>query len=374
MNWNYTQPVEIIFKTGGLNELGALCTARGYSTGVLVCDPFFVGSGLADRTVAASGGRLVAIYSDVTPNPRTTEVDACAALLRKTGADFAVALGGGSSIDCAKAACAIAGAAKPVAAYHTGGTALPGNGLPLVAVPTTAGTGSEATSVAVLTDPDKGTKAPLGHPSLFPKIALIDPALTVSLPPYVTAYSGLDALSHALESFWSRGHQPICDAVALSAARLVFEWLPCAYTNGADITAREKMCEASILAGLAFALPKTAASHAISYPLTNVYGIPHGEACAFTLDSLCVINAGAEGGRLNVFARQLGFADASAMGTRIEEMKKSMGMRCTLEAAGIPKGDLPKLAQLSKHPNLDNNPVALDEAALIQLFLSKAEG
>ncbi len=374
MNWTYTQPVEIIFKTGGLDELDALCAARGYRTGLLVCDPFFVGSGLAERTLAASGGRLITVYSGVTPNPRTTEVDACAALLRESGADFAVALGGGSAIDCAKAACAVAGAAVPVTAYHTGGVALPSNGLPLIAIPTTAGTGSEVTGVAVLTDPDKRVKAPLGHPNLFPKIALIDPALTVSLPPLVTASSGLDALSHALEGFWSRGHQPVCDAVALAAARLVFEWLPRAYENGADILAREKMCEASILAGLTFALPKTAAAHAISYPLTNVYGIPHGEACAFTLDALCGINADAENGRLHEFARQLGFADAAAMGTRIAEMKKSMGMRCTLEAAGIPQSALTELAQLSKHPNLDNNPVALDEAALVQLFLTKAEG
>lgn len=372
MEWTYTQPVEIVFKTGGMDEIGALCARHGYQKGVLVCDSFFAQNSLAEKVMAAAGGRVTAVYCDITPNPRTTEVDACAALLRQQNADFAVALGGGSAMDCAKAACALATCPEPAAAYHTGGAPLPGTALPLIAIPTTAGTGSEVTSVAVLTDEEKGIKAPMGHPSLFPKIALIDSALTRSMPPQVTASSGLDALSHALEGFWSLHHQPICDAVALHAARLVFEWLPRAYENGDDIAAREKMCEASVMAGLAFALPKTAAAHAISFPLTNVYGLPHGEACAFTLDSLCAINAKAEDGRLDKFAQQLGFANAAAMGGRIAQMKREMGMRCTLAEAGIGFNDLPELARLSQHPNLGNNPVPLNEAALTALFTGKA--
>ena len=372
MDWQYVQPVEILFRRGGFSRLGELCAQRNYRRGVLVCDPYFVESGKARSAVEASGGRLAAVFSGVTPNPRTREVDECAALMRRTGADFAVALGGGSAIDCAKAACAIAPGKLSTAQAHTGGAILPDAALPLVAVPTTAGTGSEVTGVAVLTDEEKGVKAPLGHRNLYPALALIDAELTVSLPPAVTAATGLDALSHALEAFWSKNHQPVCDALALAAARLCFEWLPRAYAHGDDIKAREKMCEASVLAGLAFALPKTAAAHAISFPLTNRYGLPHGEACAFTLDALCEINAQAEGGRLEGFARQLGFESAAAMGARIAAMKREMGMRCTLAQAGIPMGELPELARLSQHPNLDNNPVPLGEADLIALFTGKA--
>ena len=368
MNWNYRQPVEILFETGGMEQLAALLRMRGYRRGILVCDPFFVGSGLAAQIQERADGRLVGVYSDVTPNPRIREVDACAALLRESGADFAVAVGGGSSIDCAKAACAVAAAQLPAAAYHTGGQALPSSPLPLIAAPTTAGTGSEVTSVAVLTDDEKGVKAPLGGPMLFPKLALVDPNLTRSLPPRATASCGLDALSHALEAFWSRGHQPVCDALAHYAARLVFDWLPAAVENGDDMQARAKMCEASVIAGLSFALPKTAAAHAISFPLTNVWGIPHGEACAFTLGALCRVNAGAEKGRLDRFARELGFPDAAAMGDRIDAMKRDFGLRRTLDEAGIKLADLERLAQLSEHPNLHNNPVELDQNALVALF------
>ena len=152
----------------------------------------------------------------------------------------------------------------------------------------------------------------------------------------------------------------------------MFDWLPAAVENGADMAAREKMCEASVIAGLSFALPKTAASHAISFPLTNVWGIPHGEACAFTLGALCRINAEAENGRLDRFASALGFRDAAAMGARIDEMKRTFGLRCTLSDAGIALSDLKRLAQLSEHPNLHNNPVALDQDALVALFRSLA--
>lgn len=371
MSWNYVQPVEIIFKTGGLNDLAALCEERGFKKAVMVCDPYFAAAGFGDKVNACTKNRVAATYSEITPNPRTSEVNACAALMKKTGADFAIALGGGSALDCAKLACALATCDEPAEAFHSGGKTLSGNALPLIAIPTTAGTGSEVTSVAVLTDTERGIKAPIGHRSMYPKIALIDPELTLSLPPKVTAMTGLDALSHALEAFWSKNHQPACDAFALHAARLVFDWLIIAYENGGNVAAREKMCEASVIAGLAFALPKTAAAHAISFPLTNIYGLPHGEACAFTLDSLCEINAAAENGRVEEFARKLGFSGASEMGARITELKRLTGMRSTLSEAGIPQDGIQELARLSRHPNLDNNPVKLDEEALIALFRSK---
>lgn len=367
MSWTYAQPVEIVFETGGLGRLAQICRGRGWQKGILVCDPYFADSGLARALLGESGGLLLGVYAKVTPNPLLEEVDACAALLRDCAADFAVAVGGGSAIDCAKAACAVAAGGGNARDYHSGQKALPTRGLPLVAVPTTAGTGTEATSVSVLTDPALGKKAPMGGPALYPRVALVDPALTVSLPPAVTASCGLDALSHALEAFWSKNHQPVCDALALHAAGLVFEWLPRAWENGADLAAREKMSEASVLAGLAFVLPKTAAAHAISFPLTNRYGLPHGEACAFTLGALCGINADE---RLEGFARSLGFAGAAQMGARIEEMKRRFGMRRTLREAGIPPDEVGELARLSRHPNLDNNPVPLDEAALVALFLS----
>jgi len=247
---------------------------------------------------------------------------------------------------------------------------LKGESLPLIVIPTTAGTGSEVTPVSVLTDAAAGKKSSIVHPCLFPKLAVIDPELCLSMPPNLTAVTGLDALAHALEAFWSKNHQLICDALALEASRKVFEYLPTAFKDGSNLKARAEMCEASVLAGMAFALPRTAGSHACSYAFTTAYDVPHGEACALTLAAFTRINCEAEEGRLHNFARQLGFKDAYAMADRIDELKQLTGMRMTLGQIGATKKAVPMLVESSKHPNLLNNPVAMDDGRLSALFES----
>ncbi len=370
MKWFYTQPVDIHFESGAISKLPSILAEKQLQKGLLICDPFLVSNGVAGQIMESSQGRIAGIYSHIIPNPRLNEVDSCANQLRCMEADFAIALGGGSSMDCAKAACAIAKTDETIRPFFEGTQPLPASPLPLIAIPTTAGTGSEVTCVSVLSDPDKKVKKPISSDSLYPSLVLIDPTLTISVPPKVTASTGMDVLSHALEGYWSKNHQPICDALALHAAELVFQYLPEAYRNGQNLLAREKMCEASVIAGLAFSLPKTAASHACSFPLTSLYGIPHGEACAFTLGALCRINASAEEGRVEKFAKKLGFSNAEEMAQRIDAMKKEMGLACTLSDAGIQKEDISSLAVKCLHPNLRNNPVELSLTDLENMFVS----
>jgi alcohol dehydrogenase len=369
MNWDFFMPVRIHFGTGKIQDLAGILDAADCKHGVLVCDPVFLENGLAEKMVGYSKGKLTVIYSDITPNPTVDNADGCAAVLRRTNANFAVALGGGSSIDCAKAACAIAKAGDSIRNYHSGGKPLSAaNAIPLFAIPTTAGTGSEATSVTVLTDNQLNIKAPLGNPVLYPYAAIIDPALTLSVPDNVTASTGLDVLSHALEGFWSVNHQPICDALALRAAKIVFRWLPVVYEEPDNLAAREAMCEASLLAGIAFSHPKTSGPHACSFPLTNIFKMPHGEACAFTLDAFTRLNADAENGRLNAFAVECGFVGANQMADRIAALKTVFGMRTTLAEIGISDLSDSKLAEKSMHPNMVNNPVKMDAAAVEELY------
>ncbi|MDR1518540.1 MAG: iron-containing alcohol dehydrogenase [Planctomycetota bacterium] len=370
MDFVYTLPVKIVFGGNKIEQLSGILGAAGLDGGLLVSDPAFRRNGLADRVIALSGGKIAGCFSELSPNPDVEEVECCVATVRESGAGFLVALGGGSSMDCAKAASVVAGTDRTVRHFHSEKGLIREPGLPVIAVPTTAGTGSEVTNVAVLTDAAKNFKGPMASDYMYVKLAIVDPTLTVSVPKQVTASTGLDVLSHALEGYWSRNHQPICDAMALYAADLVFKHLETAYRDGSDIGAREQMCVASLLAGLAFAHPKTAASHACSFPLTNVYHLPHGEACAFTLDWLIRVNAGAEGGRVEHFARKLGFADAAAMADRTLAMKKAMGMRYTLAGAGIAQADLEQLAELCKHPNLLNNPVEMTRERLLEMFES----
>lgn len=285
MKWEYIQPVTIRFGEGIVKEVKDVAASMGCKRGILVSDPFFLTNGLADKIVKDSDGTLVCVYGEVSPNPEVKEVDACAKLIRENDIEFVVALGGGSALDCAKASATMCfREGESVRTYHGTGVPMPQKHLPLIAVPTTAGTGSEVTCVAVLSDHELGKKGPIVSNGFYPSIAMIDPELTYTLPPRITASTGIDVLCHALEGFWSKGHQPVCDALALHACEIVFKYLRRAYKDPQDKEARAKMAEASVIAGLAFTLPKTTSSHACSFPLTNLYHIPHGEACGLTLD------------------------------------------------------------------------------------------
>lgn len=371
MNWNYVQPVEILFGMGRSSEIGAAAKTLGCKKGLLVSDPFFAQSGLADTLVAQSNGCLTDVFSELSPNPDVTEVDACAEILRTGEYDFVVALGGGSAMDCAKAASMLCLTGDSIRRYHGTGEAVPLRHLPLIALPTTAGTGSEVTCVSVLTDHANGKKSPIVSDAFYPRIALIDPALTCSMPPRVTAGTGIDVLSHALEGYWSRGHQPICDACALHAAKLVLQYLPIAYRDPDNLEAREKMCEASVIAGLAFTLPKTTASHACSFPLTNLYHIPHGEACGLTLDWFLRINAANEtDGRIQKLCESLGFVDADALADWIHTLKTQLGLRNDLSDLQLSDEQIDELVHISRHPNLYNNPVEITDEMLYELYRS----
>lgn len=370
MDWKYYQPVTIIFGTNKINSLYEILSEYNLKNGLLISDPFFVKSGLSNKILELSKGLITHIFSDITPNPTVENVDSCCNTIKSNNIQFLVALGGGSSLDCAKAASSLCFTKDSIRDYMINGKTFEDKSLPIIAIPTTSGTGSEVTCVSVISDHKNNIKSPIVHTNFYPKIAIIDPALTLTVPPYITASTGFDVLAHALEGFWSKNHQPICDALSIHAAKLVFENLYEAYKDGSNLEAREKLSEASVIAGLAFALPKTAGSHACSYPLTNIYNIPHGEACAFTLDLFTRINAEAEGGRLHYFAKQIGFDNAYQMADRILELKKMMNMKITLKDANIKEEDLDLLSSLCMHPNMLNNPVSMNPKSIKKMFLS----
>lgn len=370
MTWEYLQPVTIRFGEGIVGELKNVAAELGCKKGLLVSDPFFMKSGLAQKIVEASEGALVDIYSEVSPNPEVTEVDACAQKIRENDIDFLVALGGGSALDCAKASGSVCYTEDSIRKYHGTGVAMPQKHLPLIAIPTTAGTGSEVTCVSVLSDKELGKKGPIVSNAFYPAIALIDPELTYTLPPYMTASTGIDVLCHAVEGFWSKGHQPICDALALHACKIVFKYLRTVYQDPANKEARAKMAEASVIAGLAFTLPKTTSSHACSFPLTNLLHIPHGEACGLTLDYFARINADAENGRVHEFARELGFKDMYDMADAIHQLKADVGLRNDLKEYNLTDEQVADLVRISRHPNLYNNPVEITDEMLSEMYQS----
>lgn len=369
MNWNYEQPVKICFGRNIRSEAAKLADKLQGKRGILIAGSHSVKSGMVQELVEQSHGKLIKVFSEVSPNPDVSEVDKCAQIIREQNIDYIVALGGGSIIDCAKAVSVIALTNESVRKFYGTGIPIPEEHIPLIAIPTTAGTGSEVTAVSVLTDRENGKKMPMSSKGFYPEYALIDPQLTVTMPQNITAATGLDVLSHAIEAYWSKGHQPITDVLAIHAAKLVFSYLPQVYENPTDILAREKMCEASLIAGLAFNLPKTTASHACSFPLTNLYHIPHGEACALTLDYFVKINASEDNEhRVDTLAKLLGYTDAEELAEKIYALKTQMNLRTNLYDLQLSEKQILELVHLSKHPNLENNPAEITETMLETMY------
>ncbi len=372
MEWEFNLPVKLIFGNGKRRDIKKYINEIGGTRGILVCSNSFAKNGIADKFVAMSDGLIKGVFSNVRPNPTTENVDGCVKLMRELNADFAVALGGGSPMDCCKAACAIAKGNDVIRTYHTGGKAInTDEAIPMIAVTTTSGTASEVTNISVLTDVELNIKNPMNDPAMYPKIAVIDPELTLSVPKQITASTGLDVLAHAVESYWATIHQPVCTACSIYSARLVFEWLEKAYNNPNDLTAREKMAEASIVAGVAFSHPRTTGSHACSFPLTNIYGVPHGEACAFTLDYFIKFNAdnADADGRITALAQDCGFESPYAMADEISAMKKRMGMKTTLTEIGCTTDEqIRELTEKSMSMLMTRNPIPLTENDIYKMY------
>ncbi len=355
----YSQPVKIFFGAGEFGKLSERLAGLGLERCVVVCGRHF-----APRAQKLCGeiSSLCAVYGEVEQNPQLSGVIETVKLARQHNADAIIGIGGGSAIDTAKFAAAIAPNDGEAIEYYRFKRAFSKKRLPVIAVPTTAGTGSEVTQVSVISHNTE--KKTINDPAFMPLAAIVDPELCLSVPPRTTMNTGLDALAHALEGFWSVNHQPICELMTAEAVRLVLANLEKAYRDGSDIQARSAMSYAALLGGLAFAQPKTAACHACSYPLSEDYHLPHGEACAFTLDSFVRLNADE---RLEALCRSAGLSGTEELAERIAQLKSLAGLKTRLGELG--DVDMPKLCRdCAAHPLMKNNPVPMDEAALRKMF------
>ena len=354
----YTQPVKIFFGAGKFEALGSVLDELKVERCVIACGKHFAPTAEA---LKEKEPRICAVFGGVEQNPQLSGVIETTRLARECKADAVIGVGGGSAIDTAKFAAAIALGEGEALEYYRGEKPFPAERLTIVAVPTTAGTGSEVTQVSVISHETE--KKTINNPAFMPKAAIVDPVLSSTVPPRTTMNTGLDAMAHALEGYWSKNHQPISDLMAVEAVRLILQNLETAYKDGGNMEARSNMAMASLLGGLSFALPKTAGSHACSYPLSEDYHLPHGEACAFTLDSFVRINADE---RLEELCR-VGLKDTEELARRIAALKALGGLRSKLSDLG--EVDVEKLAKdCAAHPLMNNNPVAMDAGKLREMF------
>ena len=341
---------EVCFGGDALEALGRIYADNA----VIFTDGFMARSGTADRVASyMKNCKKIHVFSEIKPDPPVEMVAQALGFLLDAKADVVVALGGGSSIDAAKSTVMIA-------RNETG------KEIPLIAVPTTSGTGSEVTSFAVITDREKGVKYPLVSDSLLPEVAVLSAELVKSVPPAITADTGFDVITHALEAYISTSANDFSDAMAEKALELAFAYLPRAYKNGDDVVAREKMHTASCLAGMAFNAVSLGVNHGIAHTLGANFHIPHGRANAMVLGEVMAFNSGIEDGKTGLateklanIARRIGLdvfsakGGAAALVRKIRQMQRELGIPATLTACGVTeeayKKALPHMIESAKN-------------------------
>lgn len=349
----FQSPERLLFGWGSVGKTGEEAMRYGTKALIVSGKTSSRASGALDAVCASlkSAGISVTLFCEVESDPSVHTVTVGATLARDSGADIVIALGGGSPLDAAKAISVMATHSGNIVDYEK--TALTRKGIPVIAIPTTAGTGSEVTKFVVITDTDRKVKMLISSPFLIPRVALLDPQLTLSIPPAFTAGPGMDALTHAIEAFQSSLAAPTTDVFALSAIRLIGGNLVKATLNGANVEARTAMLLGQMHAGLAFGNASVALVHAMSRPLGAHFGIPHGQANAILLPWVMEYNRPACPEKFVRIAEALGcdvqglpLKEASRLAvTTVREIYADTGLPLTLAELGVPAESLPQLAQ-----------------------------
>lgn len=349
----FQSPERLLFGWGSVGKTGEEALRYGTKALIVSGKTSSRASGALDAVCASlkSAGISVTLFCEVESDPSVHTVTVGATLARDSGADIVIALGGGSPLDAAKAISVMATHSGNIVDYEK--TALTRKGIPVIAIPTTAGTGSEVTKFVVITDTDRKVKMLISSPFLIPRVALLDPQLTLSIPPAFTAGPGMDALTHAIEAFQSSLAAPTTDVFALSAIRLIGGNLVKATLNGANVEARTAMLLGQMHAGLAFGNASVALVHAMSRPLGAHFGIPHGQANAILLPWVMEYNRPACPEKfvriaeaLDCDVQGLPLKEASRLAvTTVREIYADTGLPLTLAELGVPAESLPQLAQ-----------------------------
>lgn len=371
--WNY--PTRIRFGVSTVDETGSACRAAGITRPLLVTDPALARLPLIDRVLDAlrRAGVQVAVFDGVRPNPTAANVEAGVEIFRRDGHDGVVAVGGGSALDVGKLVAFMAGQSRPLWDFEDIGDwwtrADPTGIRPIVAIPTTAGTGSEVGRAGVVTDEATHTKKIIFHPGMMPKTAILDPSLTTGLPPHLTAATGMDALAHCLEAYCAPDFHPMADGIAAEGTRLVFAALPRAVRDGTDLEARGMMLAASAMGATAFQ-KGLGAVHSLSHPIGAVYDLHHGLLNGILLPYVLVFNRPVIEGRIRRLAAWLGLEPRfEAFLEALLELRRTTGIPATLAEAGVPDDRLSELAVMAERdPTAGSNPVPVDSAALERLY------
>lgn len=372
-NWNY--PTLIRFGAGRIDEIAHACATAGITKPLLVTDRGLAEMDITKRTLGLlkDAGLGVAIFANVDPNPTDKNADEGVEFYREGGFDGVIAFGGGSGLDLAKVIAFMAGQTRPMWDFEDIGdwwTRADPNGIaPVVAVPTTAGTGSEVGRASVITNSETSEKKIIFHPKMLPAVVIADPELTVGMPKFITAGTGLDAFAHCVEAYSSPHYHPMSQGIALEGMRLVKDYLPTAYNDGANIEARAHMMSAAAMGSTAFQ-KGLGAIHALSHPIGAMHHTHHGTTNAVCMPEVLKFNADAIRDRFDKAASYLGI-DGGFDGfcAFVDEFNTSFAIPKTLTELGVTDPDIEALVDAAlRDPSTGGNPVEMTAENTKALF------
>ncbi|ATN35475.1 alcohol dehydrogenase [Rhizobium sp. ACO-34A] len=379
-NWSF--PTVVRFGPGRIAELGSMLSELGLSRPLVVTDEGLKLLPPVDATLSTliCAGLGPGFFTEVKPNPTGTNVENGVAKLRAGGYDCVVAVGGGSALDAAKAIALMATQERPIWDFEDIGDNWQrvdtSRLIPVIAIPTTAGTGSELGRSSVITDESGHRKVIIFHPRMMPVAVIMDPELTIGLPAHITAATGMDALSHSLEAFSASSFHPMAEGVALNALRIIRQWLPVAVADGSNIEARSQMLVASGMGCVA--LQKgLGAVHALAHPLGALYDAHHGLLNAVLMPYVLEFNAPAIGDKLALLARFLDLPGegAGAVVEWLHAMRRDVGIGATLGDIGLASIDVERVATMAAvDPCAGGNPVRLDTDKLALILRAAIAG
>lgn len=364
-----TYPPKVIFGCGVLNQLKEEAANFGENALLVTGRSAMRKAGILTKLTddLNSKGIKVDVFDKVEHDPSLATVNEGINFARKQTSSVVIGLGGGSSLDVAKSIACLVPQEGTVWEYHLGKT-IKRPAIPFLAIPTTAGTGAEITRNAVLTDREKKIKKSIRSFYMIAKVALVDPELTLFAPPSITAHSGMDALTQAIESFISRTCNPITDTLALRAIGLLFHNLPQAVENGKDIRIREKVALGSLLSAMAFSNSGLGAVHGLSHPLGAYFNIPHGLACAVLLPYILELNLEVRRDKFQEMAKKMEAGRAKDVPKAIRGLLNKVGIPPSLREWKIEKKDIPILVVQSKGSTMSKNPRDLTDAELTEIL------
>ena len=354
LSFIYYNPTKIIFGEGSIKEIGIEVETLGGTRAVVVTDRGVVEAGLAGEVEEALGRKYVGTFDGAVQDSGFHIVNEGAKFAREAGADTIVSVGGGSSIDTAKGISILLKEGGQMQDY-SGFQLLSRPQTPHIAVPTTAGTGSEVTYAAVVKDWENNEKILFCDNHIIPRVAILDPLLTAGLPPPLTASTGIDALTHAIEALHALQAEPIADAMALQAIRLITAYLPRCVANGDDLFARGQQQIAALMAGVAFSNAQLGLVHAMAHSLGALFNVPHGLANSLLLPHVMLYNLESCAERYLLVAEAMGLATAGLdeegaarlAVNAVQELTRKIGLPQRLREAGVPEEGLAEAAELS---------------------------